>query len=82
MQALGHRSAGISLCLGNYHNTSEDNTVVAEYVMLDDVKGLISLLKALVATKHLGIERPLHARVAMRQKEYAKHLAAGNELMK
>jgi len=82
MQALGHRSAGISLCLGNYHNTSEDNVLAPEYVMLDDVKGLVTLLKALVATKHRGIERPLHARVAMRQKEYAKHLAAGNELMK
>lgn len=83
MQALGHRSAGISICLGNYHNTSEDNTLAPEYVMLDDVKGMVSLLKALVATKHKGIgERPLHSRVAMRQKEYAKHLAAGNALMK
>jgi endoglucanase len=83
LQALGVRSAGISICLGNYHNTTDDNALAPEYVMLDDVKGMITLLKALVATKHKGIgERPIHGRVAMRQKEYAKHLAAGNALMK
>ena len=41
------------------------------------------LLTALVATKHKGIgERPIHSRVAMRQKEYARHLADGNAAMK
>jgi endoglucanase len=83
LRALGQRSAGVSICLGNYHNSSEDESLCPEYVMLDDVKGLVSLITALVATKHKGIgERPLHSRIAMRQKEYAKHLAAGNALMK
>lgn len=83
LQALGIRSAGISVPLGNYHNTSDDNSIAPEYVMMDDLTGMISLLKALVATKHKGIgERPIHSRVAMRQKEYAKHLADGNAAAK
>jgi endoglucanase len=83
LQALGQRSAGISIPLGNYHNTSDDNGLATEYVMMDDVKGMVNLLTALVATKHKGIgERPIHSRVAMRQKEYARHLADGNAAMK
>ncbi len=82
LQALGHRSVGISIPLGNYHNTTDKQTLAPEYVMLSDVSDTVSLLTALVATKHRGIgERSIHERVAMRQKEYAKHQEAGNALM-
>jgi putative aminopeptidase FrvX len=81
IQALGHRSAGISIALGNYHNTTDDNSVGPEFVMTNDVKGMINLLTALVATRHLGIgERTIHERVAMRMKSLAPHLAAANKL--
>ena len=79
MQALGIRSAGISIPLGNYHNTTDDGKVAPEFVMLDDVKGMVNLLTALVATKHIGIgERTMRERVALRRKEYGAHLVAGN----
>ncbi len=79
LQALGKRTAGISIPLGNYHNTTDNNKLGAEYVMLDDVKGMIKLITALVATKHAGIgERSIRERVTMRMQEYAPHLAAGN----
>jgi endoglucanase len=50
--------------------------------MLDDVKGMVKLITALVSTKHEGIgERTVRERVALRTKEYAGHLAAGNAVM-
>ena len=81
MQALGHRSAGISVPLGNYHNVDDDKPEIApEYVMMDDVKATLRLLTALVATKHDGIgERSIRERVALRLKQYQAHLAAGNK---
>lgn len=79
MQALGKRSAGISIPLGNYHNTTDNNKIAPEFVLLDDVKGMVNLITALVATKHTGIgERSIRERVMMRMKDYAPHLAAGN----
>ncbi|MDB6072916.1 MAG: putative aminopeptidase FrvX [Verrucomicrobiaceae bacterium] len=81
MQALGHRSAGVSVPLGNYHNIDDDKPELApEYVMMDDVKATLRLLTALVATKHDGIgERSIRERVALRLKQYQPHLAAGNQ---
>ncbi len=79
MQAQGIRSAGISIPLGNYHNSTEDNKLAPEFVMLGDVKGMVNLLTALVATTHDGIgERTVRERAALRMQEYAGHLAAGN----
>ncbi len=81
MQALGIRSAGVSVPLGNYHNIHDDkNELAPEYVMMDDVKTTLRLLTALVATKHDGIgERSIRDRIALRLKQYQPHLAAGNE---
>lgn len=81
MQACGHRSAGISVPMGNYHNTSEQRKLAAEFVMMSDVKALVSLLTALVATKHEGIgERTIRERVEMRMEEYKTHLAESKKL--
>jgi putative aminopeptidase FrvX len=75
MQAAGIRSAGISVPLGNYHNLDEKKNIVPEYVMMNDTRALIDLLKALVATKHEGIgERSIRERVEMRMEEYAPFL--------
>ncbi len=83
MQALGIRSAGVSVPLGNYHNIGEDKTLQPEYVMMEDVKALISLLTALVATQHDGIgERTIRERVTLRQTEYAPHYEAGTARFK
>lgn len=83
MQACGIRSAGVSVPLGNYHNLDSAKKITPEYVMMSDVRSLIDLLKALVATKHDGIgERTIRERVEMRMEEYAAHLKAGNKLFK
>jgi putative aminopeptidase FrvX len=83
MQAQGIRSAGISVPLGNYHNTDLDGNLEPEYVMMDDVKALIRLLTALVATNHDGLgERTIRERVALRQTEYAAHFKAGTAAFK
>ncbi len=82
-QASGVRSAGISIPLGNYHNLNDARQIVPEYVMMDDLKSLIDLLKALVATKHDGIgERTIRERVELRMMEHAEHLKAGSKLFK
>lgn len=79
LQACGIRSAGVSVPLGNYHNIGEDESVVPEYVMLDDVRAMVKLLVALVGTEHAGLgERSLEERAALRMKEYKKYLDAGN----
>jgi putative aminopeptidase FrvX len=83
LQACGVRSAGISIPLGNYHNLGPEKEIASEYVMLSDVRALIDLLKALVATKHEGIgESTIRERVEMRMEEYKTHLKAGNKLFK
>ena len=78
LQACGIRSAGLSVPLGNYHNLDDDQNIVSEYVEMEDVKAMVNLLVALVATEHgiLG-ERSLEERVTLRMKEYKKHLEAG-----
>jgi hypothetical protein len=82
-QAAGIRSAGISIPLGNYHNINDARQIAPEFVMMDDLKSLITLLKALVATKHDGIgERTIRERVELRMAEHAEHLKAGTKLFK
>lgn len=81
VQAAGIRSVGISVPLGNYHNIGIQRQIAPEYVMMDDVKALIDLLKALIATKHDGIgERTIRERVEMRMVEHAAHFKAGTKL--
>lgn len=81
MQACGHRAAGVSIPLGNYHNLSEGKKLAPEYVMMSDLKSLVSLLTALVGTKHEGIgESSIRERVELRLEEYKEHLAAGSKL--
>lgn len=83
MMACGIRSTGISIPLGNYHNMDAERNIASECVMLSDVRALIDLLKALVATKHEGIgERTIRERVEMRMEEYKTHLKAGTRLFK
>jgi len=81
MQACGRRSVGVSVPLGNYHNCDEAKQLAPEYVMMDDVKSLVNLLKALVATGRDAIEvRTIAERVELRMTDYAAHLKAGNKL--
>ena len=49
--------------------------------MMSDFKSLVSLLTALVGTKHEGIgESSIRERVELRLEEYKEHLAAGSKL--
>lgn len=83
MQTCGRRSAGISVPLGNYHNLTEAKKIAPEFVMMNDVNSLVSLLTALVGTKHEGIgERSIRDRVELRMEEYKDHLAAGTKLFR
>jgi putative aminopeptidase FrvX len=82
LQALGIRSAGISVPLGNYHNTDEAKKLAAEFVMTDDVKELVKLLVALVVKEHGDLSIALHEKVALRFRDHAKHIAATQKLMK
>lgn len=83
VQAAGFRAVGVSIPLGNYHNLDANKEIAPEYVMMSDVRSLIDLLKALVATKHDGIgERSIRERVEVRMDEYAAHLKASAKLFK
>jgi len=83
MQACGRRSAGISIPLGNYHNLTETKKIAPEFVMMRDVTALVSLVTALVGTKHEGIgESSIRDRVELRMEEYKDHLKAGTKLFK
>jgi endoglucanase len=82
LQALGFRAAGISVPLGNYHNTDEQKKLAAEYVMTDDVKELIKLLVALVVDQHGDASLAIHEKVALRFADHAKHIKATEKTMK
>jgi putative aminopeptidase FrvX len=82
LQALGIRSAGISVPLGNYHNTDEAEKLAPEFVMTEDVKELVKLVVALVVTEHGDLSMPIHERVALRFGKHQKHIAATQKLMK
>jgi putative aminopeptidase FrvX len=83
VQAAGHRAVGISLPLGNYHNLDENRRIAPEYIMMSDIRSLVDLLKALVATSHDGIgERSIRERVELRMKEYSAHLRAAERFFK
>ncbi len=81
LQACGRRSVGVSVPLGNYHNINDaKKNITAEYVVMEDVKSMVTLLKALVATGRDAIEvRTMAERVELRMADYAEHLKAGNK---
>ncbi len=81
IRACGYRSVGLSIPLGNYHNMDKAKNIAPEYVMMSDVKQLVSLLKALVGTKatNFGV-RTLEERFELRMKEHADHMKAAKKL--
>jgi putative aminopeptidase FrvX len=57
-QLYGYRSAALSIALGNYHNSTPDSRIDAEYIDLKDLEGLIDLCVAFVIeTKSVGDTR-------------------------
>ena len=48
LQSYGLKTAGISVPLGNYHNCAPDKQIGAEFVSVEDLENLISLMMALV----------------------------------
>lgn len=47
-QLYGYRSAALCVALGNYHNCGPDHQIAPEFVAVDDVLGMVSLMKAAV----------------------------------
>ena len=80
VRAAGYRSVGISIPLGNYHNTDDKRRIAPEFVMTSDVEDLVSLLKGLVGVKssNLGV-RSLEERFEVRMKENAAYLKAAKK---
>jgi endoglucanase len=62
-QLHGYRTAALCVALGNYHNCGPDLTIAPEYVAVDDVAGMIALMRA--ASTH---ESPTDPRAALREK--------------
>lgn len=68
-QLYGYRTAALCVALGNYHNCGPDHQIVAEYVSLDDVAGMIQLMTRVVseespADPHAALREKLEARAA------------------
>lgn len=62
-QLYGYRTAALCVALGNYHNCGPDLTIGPEYVAIEDVAGMIALMRA--ATTN---ESPTDPRAALREK--------------
>jgi len=62
-QLYGYRTGALCVALGNYHNCGPDLTIAPEFVAVEDVAGMISLM--LAATIH---ESPANAHAALREK--------------
>jgi endoglucanase len=45
-QLYGYRTAALCVALGNYHNCGPDTTIAAEFVAVDDVAGMVALMRA------------------------------------
>jgi endoglucanase len=71
-QLYGYRSAALSIALGNYHNTTPDSRIDAEYVDLKDLAGLIDLGLAIVTeTRNVADTREaLRQRLEARLKDF------------
>jgi putative aminopeptidase FrvX len=81
VSACGRRGVGLSVPLGNYHNVDDEGRIAPEFVLMEDVKAMVDLLKAVVATRRNTLSlRPLEERVAMRMQEHAEHLTTANRL--
>jgi endoglucanase len=78
-QLYGYRCGAICVALGNYHNCGTDERIEAEFVSIEDVRGLVRLC---VEAAHC-IEPPgaandaLRNRLEKRAEEYAGRFAAG-----
>lgn len=62
-QLYGYRTAGLCVALGNYHNCGPDLQIAAEYVALDDVLGMIELMRLAVTN-----EQPADPHRALRER--------------
>jgi putative aminopeptidase FrvX len=71
-QLYGYRSAALSIALGNYHNSTPDSRIDAEYIDLKDLEGLIDLCVAFVTeTRSVADTRDaLRGRLEARLKDF------------
>ena len=71
-QLYGYRSAALSIALGNYHNTTPDSRIDAEYVDLKDLAGLIDLCVAIVTETRIAADTrdALRRRLEARLKDF------------
>jgi endoglucanase len=62
-QLYGYRTAALCVALGNYHNCGPETTIAPEFVAVDDVAGMIALMRAAAMN-----ESPADLHVALREK--------------
>jgi len=70
-QLYGYRSAALCVALGNYHNCAPDDVIAPEFVSLDDVASMVSLMHR--ASTHEGAADPHSALRARLEKRLAEH---------
>jgi putative aminopeptidase FrvX len=71
-QLYGYCSAALSIALGNYHNSTPDSRIDAEFIDLKDLEGLIDLCVALVTETRSAADTrdALCRRLEARLKDY------------
>jgi endoglucanase len=62
-QLYGYRTAALCVALGHYHNCGPDETIAAEFVAVNDIRGMIQLMHA-AATN----ESPTDPHAVLREK--------------
>jgi len=75
-QLWGYRSAALCVALGNYHNCGPRNRIAAEFVSLEDVRGLVSLCAAIAVSraKRNHAVKGLKKRIKANAEKYRKML--------
>jgi putative aminopeptidase FrvX len=78
-QLYGYRCGALCVALGNYHNCGPDERIEAEYVSIDDVRGLVGL--CVEASRCADVpgssNEALRTRLEKRAGEYAARFAPG-----
>lgn len=62
-QLYGYRTAALCVALGNYHNCGPDLTIAPEFVAVDDVAGMVALMRAAAMN-----ESPTDPHTALRER--------------
>lgn len=78
-QLYGYRCGALCVALGNYHNCGPDERIEAEFVSIEDVRGLVRLCVEAARCSDLpgAANDELRARLEKRASEYAARFVPG-----